>query len=100
MFGVALLARVDGTGDPVADWGRAASKIAASCRNASNCAPPMALKGASDAGCIRAWVSSLAAVVAMSFDAVRDISTLAGKNSTVSTILSDFVLLMCTRYQR
>jgi hypothetical protein len=81
----------------VVGWGRAASKIVASCRNASNCAPPMALKGAAGAGCIMAWVSSLAAIVAMSFDAMRGIATLDGKNSTVSTILSDFVLLMCTR---
>jgi hypothetical protein len=57
----------------------------------------MALKGAAGAGYIRAWVSSLAAIVAMYVDAVRGIATLAGKKSTVSIILSDFLLLMCTR---
>jgi hypothetical protein len=97
-----LLVSVDGTGteEPVAERGRAALNIVASCRNASNCAPPMALNGATGAGCIRAWVSSWDAIEAMSFDAMRGISTLARKNSTMSTILSDFVLFMCTLYQR
>jgi hypothetical protein len=97
IFYGALLVLVDGTEGPVAYRGRVASKIVASCRNASNCAPPMALKGAAGAGCIRAWVSSLAAIVAMYVDAVRGIATLAGKNSTVSTILSYFLLLLCFR---
>jgi hypothetical protein len=88
-----------GKEEPVANRGRAASNIVASCRNASNCAPPMALKGAAGAGCIRAWVSSWDAIVAMSFDAMRGISTLARKKYTMSTILSDFVLFMCTLYQ-
>jgi hypothetical protein len=56
----------------------------------------MALKGAAGAGCIMAWVSSWAAIVAMSFDDVLGMATLAGKNSKVSTILSDFVFLIFT----
>jgi hypothetical protein len=86
-----------GTDLSVADGGRVALTIVASCRKASNYAPPMMLNGAACAGCIRACVSSWAAMVAISLDAVRGKVTFAGKNnSTVSTILSALVLLIWT----
>jgi hypothetical protein len=78
------------------EGGREALNIVASCRKASNCAPPMILNGDAGAGCIRACVSSWAAMVAISLDAVRGVVTFAGKNSTVSTILSALVLLIWT----
>jgi hypothetical protein len=94
--GVVLVDDGIGTDPPVADGGRAALKIVASCRKASNCVPPMILNGAAGAGCIRACVSSWAAMVSISLDDVRGIVTFAGKNSTVSTILSALVLLIWT----
>lgn len=81
----------------VAEGGSAALKIVASCRRAVSWSPPMLLKGAAGAGCRSACVSSCAAMVAISLDAVRGIGIFAGKNSTVSTILSALVLVIWTR---
>jgi hypothetical protein len=92
----AMLVPFDGTCMEVsleALW-RAASKIVASCLNAYKWAPPIELKGAAGAGCNRARVSSWAEIMAVSLNAVRGMATLAGKNSKVSTIMSDFVLVI------
>jgi hypothetical protein len=89
-----------GTYPPVADGGRTELKIVASCRKASNFAPPMMLHGAAGVGCIMVCVSSWAAMGAISLEAVRGIVTFAGKNSNVSKILSALVLLIRTLYQR
>jgi hypothetical protein len=60
-----------GTEPEVADGGRPALKIAASCRKASRCAPPMILNVTTGTGCRRACASSRAAMGASVNTAVK-----------------------------
>jgi hypothetical protein len=74
----------------------APSKISAKRFNANVCSSPTLQNGPAGCGCNRAWVSSVAALVANSCVEGNGNLKCSGKKSTVSTTHSHLVLLMYT----
>ena len=69
------------------------AKISASCLIACIWASPMLANGEAGAGLLRAWVRAAAASRAASAEDVFGMGELTGKNSTVSAIRSEAVLI-------
>jgi hypothetical protein len=76
------------------------SKISAKSFNANVCSSPTLQNGPAGCGCNRAWVSSVAALVAKSCVEGNGNFKVSGKKSTVSTTRFPLVLLMYTVYHR